>query len=76
MMAEPVYFVVEARHGRCSPALYYERLPAQFTGRRARDNGLVYAKRVDDQPHLRDRGLSELYDAWELLGGLPDQSQI
>lgn len=46
-MTQPVYFVVQSRHGFESSAIYYDRLPIWMTGKHARTMGLVYALRLD-----------------------------
>ena len=75
-MAEPVYFVVERWGGRKTGALVHDKLPSKWLGRAARQNGLHYSKRIDDQPHLINKTPAELFDAWELLGELPDKDAL
>jgi hypothetical protein len=65
-MRWPVFFVVERWNGRLCSSLLYDGLP------KAKDRR-VYAKRVDDKPHLAGRSRQELHDIWETLGDLPDQ---
>ena len=73
---DPVFFVVERWGGRKTGALIHDTLPGKYRTRAAKENGLEYSRRIDDQPHLRDRSPAELYDIWELLGELPGKDKI
>ena len=75
-MTEGCWFVVERRHGRLSGSLYYDCLPDKYRGKYASANGLHYAKRIDVEPHLATLTRQQLYDAWELLGGLPSKQDL
>jgi hypothetical protein len=76
-VSNPVYFVVVRRHGRTSPRLIYDRLPAWMTGKRAALDGLVFAYRLDILPDA-DRWLARdldtlwtIYRRRETAGTLP-----
>jgi len=55
-MTEPVFFVVERRHGQEEPAIYTDRLPENLTRKIPKDSAerhpLVYALRLDKMPDL------------------------
>lgn len=76
------FFVVERRAGREYPAVYYDQLPGVYSGRRAQENGLVYAMRIDRLPEPeRDRwramSVHEKFDEYQRLaarGQLPQNT--
>ena len=76
-MSQPVYFLVVSWHGREHCSLVYDDLPRWVTGKRARDQGLLYVLRLDTLPAGERWGsasLSQLVARYKLLraqGKLP-----
>lgn len=80
-MPEPdaEFFVVERRAGREYGAVYYDQLPEVYSGKRAQENGLVYAMRIDRLPkpereRWRAMSADEKFDEYQKLarrGALP-----
>ena len=66
-MSEPVFFVVYRRNGTESSCLCHDQLPADFRGKNAQANGLIYALRLDkldDAERWLNMSLSELYQTY------------
>lgn len=76
------FFVVERRAGREYGAVYYDQLPGVYSGKRAQENGLVYAMRIDRLPEpererWRAMSVHEKFDEYQKLaarGALPQNT--
>jgi hypothetical protein len=82
-MGEAVFFVVlKGVRGGEVPAIYYDRLPAWMTGKRAKERGLIYAIRLDKLgrgAELLELSLHQLHEQYVTLkaaGRLPASNLV
>ena len=82
-MGEAVFFVVlKGVRGGEVPAIYYDRLPAWMTGKRAKERGLIYAVRLDklgrgaELVELSLHQLHEQYVTLKAAGKLPPSNLV